>query len=216
MLTEIFLLFILLKIIFLVSILIGLIIILVIIFGFNHGILFFYFGHQGKKVIYSNEKYDDSIDHTAIIAIEYSGKFSQKRFFVQASGIELLVDGLKQLGESYVLYRCSTPEQFIKVVINERVKRIWIIGHGVKHGVGFGKDILYYCDVAEALQNAGSSKKEYVKQLHCNGYGGKSLIDYICETNDQSFVTDDVRLWDENRKYIKDTIEEMKKKFDKK
>jgi len=190
--------------------LVGLIILLMIVWGVKDGILFFYFGHLGKKIIYSDEKYDDSIDHTAIIVIEYSEKFSHKRHFVHASGVELLVDGLKQLSEPYVLYRCSKPEQFIKVVINEHAKRIWIFGHGVRHGVGFGKIILYYCDVAEAFKTADSSKKEYVKQLHCNEYGGKSLKDYICEPNSQSFVTDDVRWWDENRRYIKNTIVEMK------
>lgn len=177
---------------------------------------FSYYYPIGKRAIYLDTPYDESVDHTAIIVIEYTGKYFYKKLFVYLSGVELLTKGLKELGEPFVLYRCPTPQRFIEIINKETAKRIWIIGHGVKHGVNFGKEILYYCEVGEAYKNAGVSPKDYVKQLHCNGHGGKSLIDYICDKKENSFVTDDVRGWDENRKYIKDTLEEMKKqKLDK-
>ncbi len=96
--------------------------------------------------------------------IEYSGRYIYKKFFVYSSGVELLTNGLKELGENYMIYPCSTPSRFLEIINKETAKRIWIIGHGVKHGVSFGKMILYYCEVAENYRNSGHSTKEYVKQ----------------------------------------------------
>lgn len=173
--------------------------------------------YRAKKIIYSEIPRDESTDHTAIIVILYSGRYFYKNAFVYLSGIEILTQGLKELGETYVLYRCFTKEKFFEIINKETAKRIWIIGHGFKHGVSFGKEKLYYCDVGENHKKSGCSPKEYVKQLHCNADGGKSLIDYVCNNKEKSFVTDDLRSWDENRKYIKETLEEMKKeKWDKK
>ena len=196
-----------------VLVLLGLIIVLAFFLILEGLILpFGYYYHIGKSAIYAEIPYDESIDHTAIIVIVYSRRYFYKRFFVYLSGVELLTKGLKKLDEPYVLYRCPTPQRFIEIINKETAKRIWIIGHGVKHGVSFGKEILYYCEVGEAYKKTKNAPKEYVKQLHCNEYGGKSLIDYICDNKEKSFVTDNARSWHENRKYIIDTLDEMKKK----
>ncbi len=43
----------------------------------------------------------NQFDYTAIIVIEYSGRYFYKKFFVYSSGVELLTNGLKELSKIF-------------------------------------------------------------------------------------------------------------------
>lgn len=168
--------------------------------------------YLSNRIINSEFPANEEIDHIAIITVVYSGKYFFKNLFVRLSGIEILTKGLDELKESYIVYRCSSPQRFQEIINKNNTKRIWIFSHGLKHGVGFGKEILYYCEVGEQYKETGLPPKEYIKQLHCNHYGGKSLADYLCDSKEKSFVTDNTRNVKDNRKYIKEFIQDLKKK----
>ena len=58
------------------------------------------------------------------------------------------------------------------------------MGHGQRHGVKVNnKELVYYCEFEK------SPKKKFIAQLHCNHYGGKSLVEYISQDSIKSFVT---------------------------
>jgi hypothetical protein len=166
-----------------------------------------YFNYYRK---YSNaiktKKYGNvSKDHTAIIIIEYPGH-PFKKLFIYASGVDRLVKGLRELEESYVIYPCRSREEFLDVINKSETKKIWILGHGVRHGIRIGKEVIYYCE----CQNA--PKKDCIVQLHCNHQGGKSLADYLCENKDNSYVSNDYRRVYDNVRDIDKIINNLKKK----
>ena len=45
-------------------------------------------------------------------------------------------------------------------------------------------------------------KKDYIKQVHCNPYGGKCLADYLCVDMTDSFITNGDTFSFEVRDYI--------------
>jgi hypothetical protein len=116
-----------------------------------------------------------------------------KWFHVYLSGIELLIKGFQKRKKKFVIYRCSSPLDFKKIVYQTQTNELWIFGHGKRDRISFGKEVLEYQELRDA------PKKNRVFQLHCNHGGGKSLADYLCDDPGRSFVTDDVRSWHENR-----------------
>jgi len=170
--------------------------------------------YRGRKAIYSDSSSDKSKEHIAIIVIIYKFKsygplFFLKNIFVYCSGVELLKEGFEEQHKPYIIYRCSSPKDVKEVIKIKEADKVWIIGHGFKHGISFGKERLYYCDLEKCY------KKSYIMQLHCNEYGGRSLIDYLCETKEskeKSFVCDCTRDFYENREFIQKILEKMRKK----
>jgi hypothetical protein len=167
-------------------------------------------GFEYYHILQSEPNGDISKDHTAIIVVEYPKWHIIKNLFMYNSGLELLVRGLKKLDEPYAIYVCKSPEDFLKAISKSETKKIWILAHGAKHYVGFGKERLYYCECQDAPE------KECIVQLHCNPYGGKSLADYLCKNKDNSFVSNDFRTGRDNKSDIKKILNKMKENKSKK
>lgn len=146
-------------------------------------VAYLYWKHT--STIYSDSDYDKSKNHTAIIVIEYAKYHLISNLFLYCNGIHLLSQGLKELDEPFVYYPCKTKKDFLKILNTPEAKKIWILGHGMKHCLKFENEILYYCDCQNALE------KDCIAQLHCNPFGGKSLADYLCKQPDESFISDD-------------------------
>jgi len=85
-----------------------------------------------------------------------------------------------------------------EIIKNDDNKKIWIFGHGRKYRLEFGDEFLYYEEMKDY------PKKIYIKQVHCNPYGGKSLVDYLCPVPEFSFVSDGDVFAFENRQYIEE------------
>jgi hypothetical protein len=103
---------------------------------------------------------------------------------------------------AHKLYFCSNEGDVRNVIENPNATHVWIFGHGLKHGVTTGKNVLYYCEVKNIPQ------KEFIGQYHCNHGGGKSLADYnhpkICD------VTDSFRSNGEIEQGVRRSLESLK------
>lgn len=179
----------------------------VVIKGFIKPFLFYY--PFGKQAIYSDLPFVRMKKHTAIIAIHYPGFFLYRvwrNFFVYCSGVELLKKGFEELGESYIIYHPSTPQEFREIIKIKEANPVWIIGHGFQYGVSFRKERLHFEEL-KGLKN--DFNKDYIMQLQC--WGSKKLIDDLCEDPSKSFFTDRTRGFEENREFVIQTLEKMRK-----
>ena len=122
------------------------------------------------RFIKKNQSWDSEKDHTGIVIIHYNWPLKD----ISLVGVDTLIKGIYEK-EPYKIYNCYEPEEIMLVVKNPKVKRLWIFGHGVKHGVSTDSGTLYYCN----FQN--EPQKEFVAQLHCNPQGGKSSCDYLLD-----------------------------------
>ena len=160
--------------------------------------LYYYRGKQEVFLISDNtteilKKAISDRDHIDVIVIIYTGIYSYKNIAVFCSGIDLL---LQKLGDHAIIHRCYTRDDVKKVITDSNNKKIWIFGHGRKYRLEFGDEFLYYEEMKDY------PKKEYIMQFHCNPYGGKSLVDYLCEDPSKSVVTNGDVFAFENREYI--------------
>lgn len=110
--------------------------------------------------------------------------------------MNILINGLIEKHIFIVLHRCYSRDDVKKVIADSNNKKIWIFGHGRKYRLEFGDEFLYYEEMKDY------PKKDYIMQFHCNPYGGKSLIDYLCNDPSKSFISDSDIFAFENREYI--------------
>jgi len=110
--------------------------------------------------------------------------------------VNILINGLIEKHIFIVLHRCYSRDDVKKVIADSNNKKIWIFGHGRKYRLEFGDEFLYYEEMKDY------PKKDYIMQFHCNPYGGKSLIDYLCNDPSKSFISDSDIFAFENREYI--------------
>jgi len=159
-------------------------------------VLYPYYYISGRNAIYKSPTYtfDQKSDHVDIIIVIYTGIYWYKNIAVFCSGFDILLS--KLVCKSYNIYLCYTRDDVKRVISNPDNKKIWIFGHGRKYRLEFGDEFLYYEEMKYY------PKKEYIKQVHCNPYGGKSLVDYLCEDKSKSFVSDGDVFAFENREYI--------------
>jgi hypothetical protein len=152
-----------------------------------------------SKLIYETyyfEKYPQwysSRPHTGIIVLHYNHQFLDYSIW----GLNTLINGCYQIRkpyklrglfriEPYKIYHCTKKEEIFKEINNPDVLRIWVFGHGVKHGIKANDGVLYYCELSRA------PNKEFIAQLHCNPYGGKSLIDFLLlKSKTRNFIIND-------------------------
>jgi hypothetical protein len=147
--------------------------------------------------------------HTGIIVVHYDHQFVDYSIW----GVKTLITGLYQIRkphtirglfrvEPYKIYHCSKKDEIIKVIDNPNILRIWVFGHGVKHGIKANDGMLYYCELSEA------PKKEFIAQLHCNPLGGKSLIDFLLlKSKTRNYIiNDDYRNYTMNLTSIKEYL----------
>lgn len=166
---------------------------------FDSGLLFFFFGfivgmvilylvkrnrwHEFITVIYPPSIYcwlietgqDNKIQiHEKHHAIIIAATKLRTKFHVYFSGVSTLLVSLKLSDQKtkYKIYCCSEMDAIKKVIEDPYTTHVWIFGHGIKHGVEVGKEVLFYCELKDIPQ------KEFIGQYHCNHGGGKSFADY--------------------------------------
>jgi hypothetical protein len=161
-------------------------------------VLYPHYYFKGRSVILHDNSEITNKDHIDIIVVLYKGIYSYKNVAVFCSGVELLVNKLIKNRINYKLHLCYTRDDVKSIIVQEDNKKIWIFGHGRKYRLEYGDEFLYYEEMKDY------PKKIYIKQVHCNPYGGLSLIDYLCPDPSLSFVSDGDVFAFENRKYIGD------------
>lgn len=141
---------------------------------------------------------DKSINgkYTAVVLTNKSRKDEN---FIYFSGIMFLIKYFEKNKIPFKLMKKFDKEKFKEFVYDPNCDGLYIIGHGVRHGLVIDKnEILYYCSFRNAPKN------KFVVQLHCNKFGGESLADIIGPDIPQSFVTDGSRYSNENLAYFLD------------
>ncbi|MDD4422230.1 MAG: hypothetical protein PHD46_04245 [Eubacteriales bacterium] len=98
---------------------------------------------------------------------------------------EILIEGLKKYNEKFQVYFCLTADDFLHVLQNPNVKRLWIFGHGTKGGFCLNSFLTYAEFMTEKIGSEWKTRNiqlmEYVYQCHCNGGDNRPLTDYLLE-----------------------------------
>ena len=93
-----------------------------------------------------------------------------------------LIIYLKIKKEEFSVYRDTTLTELDEIMLNQNIKTIYLVGHGRRHGFSVDKELVVdYCRYQDTKYS-----KEHVYQIHCNGGGGKSLVEYVVHTKNQS------------------------------
>lgn len=134
------------------------------------------------------------LPHDAII-LAYGEKAT--KYLLYSLGVDILVDSFSSSRTKipYWIYECSNKQQFKEILENPNIRSIWIFGHGVRHGVDFGHEIAYYCEM-NCINHLN-----FIGQYHCCHLGGASLADI--NNSDNSDVTNDLRNSKETRASIR-------------
>jgi hypothetical protein len=127
----------------------------------------------GSKCISKYENVECSNPEHAIILINPEN--SLKKLYVYSSGIDLLIDYFEKNKNAFRLYNCHTCEDFYKSF------KIWVIGHGDRHGVSFGKGKGKYCPFCKLEKKYSNDKTPqlFIAQLHCCNHKGRTLYEYL-------------------------------------
>jgi len=87
----------------------------------------------------------------------------------------LLVRYLRLLGKPFSVYYNVSIEKLDEIMGNKDIRIVYLVGHGRRHSYCIdGKTSVDYCRYQDP-----KFSKDYVYQLHCNGGGGVSLIEYV-------------------------------------
>jgi hypothetical protein len=93
---------------------------------------------------------------------------------VPYSGFDILISFFIEKNYPFKIYHCYNPDEFISVLKNEKVKYLWIFGHGWKGGITFKwvhflaktRTRISYNKIHNELKN--SPRKKFVGQFHCS------------------------------------------------
>jgi len=141
-----------------------------------------------------NSQFNSNKNHIAIIL---ANNYYPWRYMTYGFRIDKLIKYFKRKNLSYKVYSRVNEYDIKKIINNKNTKGIILIGHGQRHGIKIGKNkIFYYCEVIKA------PKKDFVIQLHCNHFGGFSLVDYLAKDKKKSFVTDKTLTFKSIEKFI--------------
>jgi hypothetical protein len=122
------------------------------------------------------------------VAVVFTNKTFRDKWFIYCSGVILLLKYLEKTGTPYILMKEFDIQKFREIIYDENCYGLYIIGHGMRHGLKISKEeMLYYCSFRDA------PKKEFVVQLHCNHLGGESLADIIAKDKEKSYVSGGLR-----------------------
>jgi len=96
---------------------------------------------------------------------------------------EILIEGLQKYNEKFQVYFCLNTDDFLHVLQNPNVKRLWIFGHGTRGGVCLNSFLTYAEFMTEKIGSEWETRNiqsmEYVYQCHCNGGDNRPLTDYL-------------------------------------
>lgn len=126
---------------------------------------------KGKRCINKFPEYESDKNHVAVIIANNYGWLARQTFY--ADGIDILIDYLRNRKQPYKVYERVDKKGFTGIINNKKVSSCFIFGHGQKHGLRLGREIIYYCELKDA------PKKNFVGQCNCGIRDGRSLLDYI-------------------------------------
>ena len=93
----------------------------------------------------------------------------------------LIIKYLKLLGKPFSVYYEVDEKTLDEVMKNKKIKTVYLVGHGRRHGFGIDKStVVDYCKY-----NSLEFKKDFIYQIHCNHGKGKSLVEYIVPKENQ-------------------------------
>lgn len=148
-----------------------------------------YYIWNGWNIVNNQNFNQKEKPHVGIIIMEYH-KYFGKHFFY-GCGIDILIRHFNQ-ETPYCVYPCSTKEHVLKVISNQDVTSLWLIGHGDHGGISCTDDFFEYeKEIINLPQNF--QKKDAIYQIHCNCGTGKSLVELLA--NGKGFVnTEEIQL----------------------
>jgi hypothetical protein len=130
--------------------------------------------------------------HLAIIIVKYDIFF--KSMFYMLINVKKFLNRLRKNNVPFSVYLVNNKDEFMKVINNPKVRVVFVLGHGQKHGIKFGNELWHYCNIPKV------SHIKYVAQFHCNHYTGKSLHEHLeCKG---SLLTEDVTIYQDINKFI--------------
>jgi len=88
------------------------------------------------------------------------------------AGVSTLTLSLTAKKIPYKIYLCDTPAKGEAVIKCPAITHLWIFAHGLRHGIDFGGNLLYYCEVENY------PRRDFIGQYHCNNGGGRALTYY--------------------------------------
>jgi hypothetical protein len=188
---------------------------------------FVYYPQIGNHSVNSlkNQQFPEDLnpcqqDHDAFVIIHSMGVY-----FLGYAGFDILINYFTSERYAFKIYHCYNPEDFKKVLKNERAKYIWIFGHGWRGGVTFkwtrsishlltpNKSQLSYKKIQDELEKY--PKKLFIGQFHCNHIAktipdNVSLPEILLETsNDSNYYVSNwkmntISIWFAIRKLVKE------------
>lgn len=82
---------------------------------------------------------------------------------------------LRMKKEMFSVFKDVSLTQLDEIMKNKNIRIIYLVGHGRRHGFVLNtKTVVDYC-----RYNNKKFEKEFVYQIHCNQWGGKSLVEYV-------------------------------------
>jgi hypothetical protein len=151
---------------------------------------------KGLQYPESDELSDDE-DHIAIILGHYT-KLPDNLFVSDCIG--LLIEECKKTNTKYKIYHIFEPKNFEDAYYNDHTNELWILGHGDRGGLCYGKKGDDYIEYSKL--NRLALPKKFIVQLHCNNVfdeTGPSLMEINqCD----GFVSKHYRMFFQNRSFI--------------
>jgi hypothetical protein len=142
-----------------------------------------------------------SENHDAIILMVY---YPYLKTGMAGFGLNLLINFFIQNQRPYKVYLCDTRKNFLSIINNPRVKRIWIFGHGNRGGVSCSDGDCIYEDLVKRIA-PDSKQKEAVYQFHCNPGNSVSLAELLDVK--QGFVNHSVNDMWSIRAYLEEILQ---------
>lgn len=152
-------------------------------------------GYEKVLKFPQSENFSEDLDHVGIIIGHCN---NPKDNIFTSDSVSLLIDGLKKTNRPYRIYHIFQPRDFEIVYENNKVRELWILGHGDHGGLSYGNkgeiDYIKYSQLAQL-----DHPKDCIVQLHCNNGIGTSLKNI---NRCGGYVSNHVRMRFQNRGYI--------------
>jgi hypothetical protein len=154
--------------------------------------------YNGKNIVKQCQEIECTGDYHAIIIANYANMGFYKNLSTYAGGFDLLIKFFQKKSIPFKVISCHDCECFETAIKASHAKKLWIFGHGDRHGISFGDEIYFpYC----RLENG--PKKDFIAQLHCSNGEGKALWEYLSISGNPGIFTGDYRHVLQNRENIK-------------
>lgn len=153
----------------------------------------------GEEQIQKYGEYRADLDHHGIILPIYSTKKKNSDYDL----IPLFINGF--YGKiPYKIYPVKNERDFLRVYYDNKVRYLWILGHGDRGGFSYNKRKINYLKYSDRFPQKA---KKFIAQLHCNCDKGQTLAELNGLNVD--YDTTHVRWAFQNSFYIMRKVEEF-------